>query len=468
MADIRIGNGKWAFSDDIILGYSTAHNKYKSVILDNKRFCGKFRQNSNKELEAVVNNAPAIDYEFNNAGALNTSIQHTQQVSYTEDLTQSSIYFTNNIVLSQAGVNSPKNDRRNVSDANESPMRVWKVRNINVTSNAYLQLTQTVFSSSPKTVLSFFVRKDTQKNFAVQVRQGGVGLETQFNMDLDTGQVTQLMNKSVFYQSPVINEYVNGWYRVHLFLELPSGQNLFRFMAAQSPTGQALTLVDEGYFITGLNFYRETALHEYVYADGVVTTVTQDALTRINNVQYFLPSYANNSQNGFTWTFKFKATRLQTNRYISLAETGATQSTTNKSLAQFRMTSLGSNNFDLGFDYNLGSDQYVAGSTFMTKTLNVPTLVVGQTYHVGVTVANGFLRLSLNGTDANELNNGSTPTTGSTDDYFRPNLASGRQFNDLRLMKPNTQTQGLPCHLIDTAIYDRSMTQSELNLLTLQ
>jgi hypothetical protein len=169
---------------------------------------------------------------------------------------------------------------------------------------------------------------------------------------------------------------------------------------------------------------------------------------------------------------KFYPTELITQRYVSLAQTGMTAgSSTDKSVIAWNMLSLGSGNFSIRFEYNLGSGGYVYGSTFVVANLSDTTLKIGQIYHVGVTFENGRLRLSLNGSDANILNNGSTPNSGSMSSYFAPVLngtSSNREFNDLRFTKPNVENQPMPIGLIDTAIYDRAMTQSELNSLTLQ
>ena len=58
MAEIRIGNGNWAYSDDSLMGYSVNNNRYKAINFDSKRYCGKTAKNKDLELINLVNNVP--------------------------------------------------------------------------------------------------------------------------------------------------------------------------------------------------------------------------------------------------------------------------------------------------------------------------------------------------------------------------------------------------------------------------
>jgi hypothetical protein len=146
-------------------------------------------------------------------------------------------------------------------------------------------------------------------------------------------------------------------------------------------------------------------------------------------------------------------------------------SNVDSSVIAWNMISLGGGNFDIRFEYNLGSAGYVYASSFLVANIADSSIKIGEVYHIGVTFENGKLRLSVNGSDANILNNGSTPTSGSMPDYFAPVLngtSSNREFNDLRFTKANVENQPMPVGVIDMAIYDRAMTQTQLNNLTLQ
>jgi hypothetical protein len=266
-------------------------------------------------------------------------------------------------------------------------------------------------------------------------------------------------------------EYFGDWYRINILSQSTSGTYLYRVFA---PNAINTKVSDNGnsIFITGLNFTRDKCLLPYVNTYGFTLTIPRDIMHRIGNCQLFLPLNTANPQRGLTWTMKFYPTELIPSRYICLGQTGMdVASSVDKSVIVWNMLSLGSGNFDLRFEYNLGSAGYVYGSSFVVANISDTTLKIGQTYHVGVTFENGRLRLSLNGSDANILNNGSTPNSGSMTSYFAPVLndsSTNREFNDLRFTKANVENQPMPAGIIDTAIYDRAMTQSELNSLTLQ
>lgn len=125
------------------------------------------------------------------------------------------------------------------------------------------------------------------------------------------------------------------------------------------------------------------------------------------------------------------------------------------------MISLGSGVFDMRINFNFDGTNVVSSSTFCNKVLN-ESLKVNQAYHFGVTYANGFLRFSLNGTDANVLNDNSTPATNAN--VFSPVVSdSGRQYDTLRLCRTNSQDNVMSMSLLDMAVYDDVKTQSQLN-----
>ena len=78
-----------------------------------------------------------------------------------------------------------------------------------------------------------------------------------------------------------------------------------------------------------------------------------------------------------------------------------------------------------------------------------------------ITYANNYLRLAINGTDV-------TTAAGPSASFFSPSVATGQQFNDLRFAKVNTQIDMIPIQLLDMQVIDGSVTQSELNRLSLQ
>jgi hypothetical protein len=470
MAEIRIGNGKWAIGNETLMGYGTTNNKYKPILVDGKRFSGKTTKNKNKELTQITNNTPCVNYNVSNHGALDIQNQVTIYSKNSENFDNSlSEYFLSGADVNLVqGTNSPKNDIRLKSDANEELMQISKLTKTGFGGGAgYLQYSETATSGQ---TFSIFAKAGSTNFCGIAFGINGIAIQDVLTVDLTNGNYNFDNTNNIVDKIHVV-EYFGDWYRINILSQSTSGTYLYRVFA---PNAINTKVSDNGnsIFITGLNFTRDKCLLPYVNTYGFTLTIPRDIMHRIGNCQLFLPLNTANPQRGLTWTMKFYPTELIPSRYICLGQTGMdVASSVDKSVIVWNMLSLGSGNFDLRFEYNLGSAGYVYGSSFVVANISDTTLKIGQTYHVGVTFENGRLRLSLNGSDANILNNGSTPNSGSMTSYFAPVLndsSTNREFNDLRFTKANVENQPMPAGIIDTAIYDRAMTQSELNSLTLQ
>lgn len=477
MADIRIGNTKWAFNNDTLLAYSTGHNKYKSIPVDSKRFNGKYRKSKDGKLSRVVNNVPTIDYDLANNGALNVETTLTNRNKFSEKF-DSLEYTSQNILLTDTAVNSPMDDFRLKSDLNESLMKVTKLYN-NTSDKSGLLWSE--YANNHRYTLSIFVKKDTARYCGFYVYSNSDDNVALMIYDFDTNTFTS----DTTLTSPLVGftddykiaskaiPYGNGWYRLICSFRssLTPQTNNIEFRAFYKPTSRR-TNPNSSVFITGYNIIREAsasttfpAFKSYVKTSGAMLSNSIDILTRQNNIQYMLPKYTANSSRGFTWTMKFILNRTQISKYISLHATGATNSNTSNYF-QFNIIRPTTGVYDIDFTFRAAgnSNTYNAGG-FVKNALTDGTIKTGKEYHIAVTLANGFLRFSVNGTDANEAGNGSL---GNNPNLFAPVIADGQQINDFRIANISSQTNPMPLNIIDMAIYDRSMTQTEINNLTIQ
>jgi len=472
MADIRIGNKKWAFNNDTLLSYSTAHNKYKSIPIDSKRFNGKYRKDKDGNLSRVVNNVPTIDYDLTAGGALNIETALTIQNQYSERF-DTNDYTRSFIDLKNVSVNSPRDDFRLKSDLNESLMQVTQLKN-NSTDNSNLRWSQ--YSNNNRYTLSIFVKKDTARYCGFHINSGNNPNVALCIYDFNTNTFTK--DTSVTAPDPYkvpakAIPYSNGWYRLifNFRSSLTASVQNIEFRAFYKPDVIA-TNPNDSVFITGYNIIREPsadttfpAFKSYGLTNGVAESNSIDILTRQNNIQYMLPKYTANSSRGFTWTMKFILNRTQLSKYISLHGTGATTSNT-ANYFQFVIMRPAVGVYDLDFKFRAqGTSTSYAVGGFMRYALRDGTIKTGKEYNIGVTLTNGFLRFSVNGADANKTGNG-TPSTNPN--IFSPLLADGMQINDFRIANISSQANPMPVNIIDMAIYDKSMTQTELNNLTIQ
>jgi hypothetical protein len=317
---------------------------------------------------------------------------------------------------------------------------------------------------------SIFAKAASTNFCAIAFGINGIAIQDVLTVDLTNGNYI-FDNTNNIVEKIHVTEYFGEWYRINILSSSTSGTYLYRIAA---PNAINTKVSDNGnsIFITGLNFTRDKCLLPYVNTYGFTLTIPRDIMGRVGNCELFLPLNTANPQRGLTWTMKFYPTELIPSRYISLGQTGMNAgSNVDSSVIAWNMISLGGGNFDIRFEYNLGSAGYVYASSFLVANIADSSIKIGEVYHIGVTFENGKLRLSVNGSDANILNNGSTPTSGSMPDYFAPVLngtSSNREFNDLRFTKANVENQPMPVGVIDMAIYDRAMTQTQLNNLTLQ
>lgn len=470
MADIRIGNTKWAFSNDTLLAYSTAHNKYKSIIMDSKRFSAKFRKDKDGVLSVVPNNTPTIDYEYSNAGALSIQKQVTTRNKFSEDFTGAE-YFIKDANISTAGVNSPMNDLRLPSDLNEYSMRVTKLENTG-SVDSYLQFS--VNGNGQRATASIFFKKDVGQYVGFSFAKGGYPNQAHVKINLDTGLVVNTSNaNSILKEGTRVIPYANGWYRlVVMFQETFYSQaQLVRIRSFNDAAADVLTSSKTSCFITGFNYHRTNDQNaeqsSYIRCLGATQTLTNDIITRINNVQYMLPKFAADSEKGLTWQMKFCMTRLtDADGYISLHTSNAVNQVSGLQI-MWQTMALGNGNYGMRFNYLLDGAVGIvnAPNDFLTPAISEASMVVGRVYNIAVTFANGYLRLSVNGADANNLLGGQTPSNHA---FFSPSITTSSDFTDLRLCKVNTQL-GMPAmQILDMQIIDGNKTQTELNSLTLQ
>lgn len=493
MADIRIGNNKWAISNGVqsqfnaksdgLLAYSTTENNlYKSVIFDTRRNGPKFVKNKHNELVQLANDTGSIDYELDNNGTLRLERSITNRSVNSEVFTSTNGYSTSFATLTEEdGQASPMNDFRLYHDSRYTLMPVYKLSNTS-SVDSYAQWVDV--GNSSRYAVSAFFKKDVSRYVGFKCLNAS-SVAALYVFDLDTGTFVkeERLNDSVEGTDKQVNAlaipYANGWYRLCVNFLSGSGANSarVRFMAFANADGTA-TSSEGSVFLCGYNACRvgnttSAPFKSYVKSVGSFLTNSQDIALRIGNIQYMLPLLTENPLRGFSMTMKFKLNSIQTGSRFSLHQTGGGSGV--KTSVEFELyamtTANDSSTYDGGFGlrirHNLGSSG-VVGFDFINPALNTTSLKTNKEYHIGFTYTSGFLRFSVNGTDANTLTNGSTPATNNT--IFSPvlNSTASRQINDIRFCQQNSQTQPIPAAVIDYAVYDKSLTQNELNFLTLQ
>lgn len=495
MADIRIGNKKWAIStgkqsqnvakSDGLLAYNTTQNNlYKSVIFDSRRLGPKFVKNKSNELEQLSNETAGIDYELDNNGTLRIERSITNRVSYSEDFGDSAYSLTNASVTIEDGLPSPMNDIEHNDSGKTALMPVYKLSNTS-SSDSYIRWVDV--AQGQRYSVSLFFKKDVSRYVGFKcLNTSSVVALYVYDFDTNTFVTEQRINDSAEGTDKQVNAiaipYANGWYRLCVNFLSNTGSGIapsarVRIMAFKDANGNN-TDSFQSVFITGLNVCRVSAnvpapFKSYVKGVGAFQTNSQDIVLRIGNVKYMLPKLTENPLRGFSFTMKFKLNSLASGSRFSFHQTGGgSNSKTSVEFELYAMTTANdSATYDGGFGlrirHNLGSAG-VVGFDFINPALNTSTLKTNKEYHIGFTYTSGFLRFSVNGTDANTLTNGSTPATNNT--IFAPVLdaTSSRQINDIRFCQQASQSQPIPAAIIDYAVYDKSLTQNELNFLTLQ
>ena len=200
---LKLGNGKWATGKDTLLSFSDTNNNYKPLPFSFSRDTSATVVNKDGLIETVGSGEPRIDFKDNTKGALKLEPSRSNNIAYSQDLTNAAwtktrVDITSENILNPRGVNSS-----------------FKITSNN-TSESFIQQSPSSVTGSNQT-FSFFIKKGNTNFCHITLFDGG---SNGFRQWVDLSNFTLGTNTSFgtgfTLNNSNIEKYSNGWYRVSI------------------------------------------------------------------------------------------------------------------------------------------------------------------------------------------------------------------------------------------------------------
>lgn len=223
------------------------------------------RYNSSSLIETVAANVPRLDYFGVTCPSVLVEAQSTNLFDYSEDF--SNAYWTK----TRAGI---------TSDSIASPIastNADKMIPTAVSGNHFVR--RTTSTTNDSYIFSGFF-KDGGYNIWLRFTGASFNDRVEFGVDLSDGSDISFIEAGTFTGSKTVVTYPNGWYRIEVKINVPSGEaNLINSMFAYNGAVSFTADGTSGFYVIGAQLEIQAAATSYIPTSGASATRNSDVMS---------------------------------------------------------------------------------------------------------------------------------------------------------------------------------------------
>jgi hypothetical protein len=281
---LKFGNGTWATKKGSTLAYNDEDGNFKPLPFTYTGAGKGTRVNKDGLIETVGSGEPRIDFKDNTKGSLKLEPSRSNNIAYSQDLTNAAwtktrVDITSENILNPRGVNSS-----------------FKITSNN-TSESFIQQAPSSVTGSNQT-FSFFIKKGNTNFCHITLFDGGSnGFRQWVNLSNFTLGTNTSFGTGFTLNNSNIEKYSNGWYRVSIVTN-NSGATVFSRINISDTDGGNGSSVGS-YLYADMVQFEPNSIYatSYIPTQGTIQTRVQETASGSGNSEVFNDSqgilYAN-------------------------------------------------------------------------------------------------------------------------------------------------------------------------------
>jgi hypothetical protein len=358
----KFGNGNWAVKEDYALAYNDENGNFKPLPFDFTRASSATRVNKNGLIETVPSGKPRIDFTDNTSGHLLLEPSRTNNVTYSEDFTQSSYWLVSSMTVT--------------SDDTTSPYGTQTADKIEATGAGSVRTSS--YTGTDGYAFSIFVKKGNSTYVTLRAFGFTTSIIVGFNLDTLTAQT-----------GGVIEDYGNDWYRLSISKDISSDADKSGFFYIYLPDvlGQTTSVSGNYAYFFGTQLEDADYPTSYIPTSGLTETRSAEVANGAGNSTVF------NISEGVLYAEMAALANDGTIRRIAIPNTGVT------GLHRIELSS--TDNKVFGVTYVSPSNQAAISHTLTDVT---------TTFKIAYKFKANDFALWVNGVEVGTDSSGSVPT----------------------------------------------------------